>query len=175
MSEEIIFLDERLSRISQQRLKALVRYEPETGSFYRISGKRANEDVPAGYLTNKGYLMLTMDGWSYPLHRMAWLYTHGEHPNGEIDHIDGNKSNNRIENLRVVTRGENQQNVRKPRKHNKSGFLGVVVVYGGKFQASISIKGVKKHLGVFDTAEDAHKAYLAAKLEFHPFAEIAKK
>jgi len=95
----------------------------------------------------------------------------GTWPQNEIDHIDGNKSNNRFRNLRDVTRSANNQNRRRPDRGNKSGFLGVKC-HRKSFVARIRIDGKQIHLGVFSTAIDAHRAYIKAKRNLHPFGQL---
>lgn len=100
-------------------------------------------------------------------HRLAWLYVYGEWPNGDIDHIDGDRLNNRIANLRDVSRRVNLENQRRPKACNKSGFLGVKTFRDQRFQARIQVRGVQLHLGTFDTPHEAHAAYVAAKRNLH--------
>jgi hypothetical protein len=91
---------------------------------------------------------------------------HGVWPNGLIDHIDGNKSNNRLSNLRLVNETGNAENVRRPNKRNKSGFMGVIF-YQNKWRASITINHKTKWLGDYATPEKAHQIYLDAKRSYH--------
>ncbi len=88
-----------------------------------------------------------------------------------IDHINGDKVDNRLENLRLVSHGENLQNIRKPMRNNTSGFLGVCRS-GGKFMATISVNGKSLNLGSFDKPEAAHAAYVAAKRRLHACCTI---
>jgi hypothetical protein len=103
--------------------------------------------------------------------RLAWFYTTGAWPKDQIDHIDGNKSNNRFANLREATPSQNTQNQRRAMRTNKLGILGVILARG-KFRAQIWFDGKNKFLGYFATAEAAHAAYLAAKRKFHPTCTI---
>jgi hypothetical protein len=89
---------------------------------------------------------------------------HGRLPNGQIDHIDGNKTNNRIENLRDVSRSVNLLNQRLPHRNNKSGYLGVDWIPKAKrWRAQLKVAGIKKTLGYFLTAEAASTAYIEMK------------
>lgn len=116
----------------------------------------------------KGYLRVQFEGRSYSVHRIAWLYANGCEPSGEVDHIDGDKTNNRIGNLRDVTRTHNQENLRLPHKDNACGLLGVCFnKKNRKFIAQITIKGHLNYLGSFDSAESAHEAYLTVKRKQH--------
>lgn len=149
------------------RLREVVAYDPETGVFIKkVRGKyRAIGDV-ATYQTAYGYDGIKIDGQMYLAHRLAWLYVHGDMPDGQIDHINGIKTDNRIANLRVVTLAVNVQNKRTAQKNNQSGLLGVSVRKSG-FQAKIKINRKTIYLGHFKTAELAHEAYLEAKRKVH--------
>lgn len=116
-----------------------------------------------------GYLRVRLDKTDIALHRAAWVIYYGKYPDGVIDHIDGDKKNNRIENLRCVSVSVNTQNQRSAMRHNKCGFLGVThEKQTGKFKAAINIGlGKSKTLGRFNTAEEAHAAYVNAKRVYH--------
>lgn len=152
--------------ITATRLRELLNYNPETGEFTRRVSTTNSVRVGdiAGSVHHTGYLRIRVDGHQYLAHRLAWLYTHGEWPKNEIDHIDGNKTNNRIANIRDVTPSVNQQNQRKAR--SGTGFLGVTLSQG-RFRALIGVAGKQHYLGNYDTPELAHAAYLNAKRRFH--------
>jgi len=156
--------------LTHDELLRLFHYDPETGVFTRkvkTPGRgRANETVGSADLY--GYKTVRINRKSYKLHRLAWLYCKGEWPKGDIDHINGQRSDNRIANLRDVDRATNLQNMRSP-KHNKStGVLGVYPSRNGKrFEAKISISNKSRGLGCFDTIEQAQAAYFAAKQSLH--------
>jgi hypothetical protein len=103
----------------------------------------------------------------YRAHRIIWMMFNGNLPKEQLDHIDGDRANNRIENLRECSNTENQQN-RKLNKDNKTGFTGVTI-WKTKFKAEIRLNKKGYYLGLFDTAEEAHKAYLNKKAELHTF------
>lgn len=156
--------------ISALRLQETVRYDWETGIFTsmmdRGTGAKAGEQI--GYLEPAGYLQARIDGRSYRLHRLAWLYMWGWWPEGVIDHINGIKSDNRWCNLRHVNYTINNQNKRVAGSRNKLGILGVSpVAKNGKFLAQIKYGGKQRRLGEFDTPELAQAAYLKAKRQFH--------
>lgn len=158
------------ARITAQRLRELLSYDQDTGLFTRLShgrGRRPAEGRPAGCKTDRGYIHIHVSGRIYKAHRLAWLYVNSEWPDGDIDHIDGDKTNNRINNLRSVSTSVNMQNQRSAQKRNASGFLGVTV-HGGRFEASIKLNGKNIYLGSYATPELAHDAYLAKKREIHP-------
>jgi hypothetical protein len=153
--------------VTQARLHELLSYDPETGILYWRGSKRGvRMGQPAGN-PSRGYLQLMVEGHQTFVHRFIWLYVYGKWPEGNIDHIDGNRSNNRICNLRDVTQSTNIQNERKPRRNNKSGFLGVKADRG-RWRAEISISGKTKFLGRFKTPEEAHQAYVESKRKNHP-------
>ena len=110
--------------------------------------------------------MISIDNRIYPAHRLAWLYTFGVWPSHHIDHIDGNKWNNRLANLRDVTRAVNMQNQKNAQSNNQSGLAGAMK-NGNGWMARIRTNGNTKYLGTFPTVFQAHEAYLAAKRELH--------
>lgn len=144
-----------------------IRYEPETGLFFWTKWRLGRDLLaPAGTTNKEGYRVIVMGRKAYKAHRLAWLMQTGTWPAGEIDHINGEKSDNRLCNLRDVTKAVNLQNLRKPTARNKTGFLGVSKCRKG-FQASIKLNNKSIHIGRFDTAESAHAAYIEAKRFLH--------
>tara|TARA_R110000737_G_scaffold4909_1_gene15897 strand:- start:194 stop:682 length:489 start_codon:yes stop_codon:yes gene_type:complete len=146
--------------ITQEQLKELLHYNPDTGIFSWLNGK------PTGYvvggLTDRGYRRIKVCGKLYRAHRLAWLYTNGLFPKDQIDHINGVKDDNRIINLRAATHAENQHNQKIP-INNTSGFKGVSWnKIAGKWGSQIYIAGKRKHLGYFTDKVEAHKTYCAA-------------
>lgn len=156
-------------------LRKRLRYEPETGKLFwldcddmrpqwksRFVGKEAMITM-----SSHGYFSARFSGCAVYAHRVIWAMVHGEWPVGEIDHINGNRSDNRIENLRHVTKSENAKNKRRP-SNNSSGVSGVHwFKRDQKWQAQISIgSGRSKHLGYFSTLEEAAAARLAAEREY---------
>lgn len=156
--------------LTQERLKELLHYNPDTGIFTWAlpTNKKFKPGQIAGCLNAGGYFCIGMDGKNYLSHRLAWLYVYGKWPNNEIDHKDGNTKNNIFKNLRDATKNINQQNQRKPRKDNTSGFLGVTwCKKHNAWIARIGINGTRKHIGVYQTAKSAYDAYLAMKRKIH--------
>lgn len=156
--------------ISADELSKRVSYDPETGLFLWIENisSKARAGHPA-FATRKanGYLFGRTLGYSILSHRAAWLLTYGTWPKGEIDHINGDKTDNRIDNLRDCSRSENQHN--RPRySNNKSGLKGVSWhKQKMKWRAVIALHGKSKHLGLFDDKLDAFEAYKSACSELH--------
>lgn len=145
-----------------ERIRELVRYEPDTGHFYSLRTGKKRFSTPNVF----GYLRLSVDGKNYTAHRLAWLYVHGAWPN-VVDHINGNPADNRLCNLRSVTPAENRQNQQKVRSSSKTGFIGVRFKRN-RFIALLFIDGKKKEFGRFLTAEEAHASYLEAKRKHYP-------
>lgn len=148
-------------------------YDPESGALTW----RRRTDVPEGWnrkhagrpaftAVQKGYRVGKLGGVSYMAHRVVWAIYYGENPESEIDHINGNPSDNRIANLRAADRSINNRN-RARLKSNRSGFTGVI--WGrsaGKWIAQIEIDGQRKHLGTFAAKEDAIAARQAANEQY---------
>lgn len=156
------------------RMREVISYNAETGLFARKVrtaqchqvGDRA--DFPgSGHLT--GYRLIGVLGKKMPAHRVAWAYAHGEWPDMCIDHINGVKDDNRLENLRHVSRRMNTQNRRNALK-GKAG-TDLVGVYwhppSKRWVARIMTNRHGIHLGMFDTAEEGHAAYIKAKRIYH--------
>ena len=162
------------STLTAERLREVLHYDPETGIFTRLvrTAQRVQVGDTAGCKGLRGCLLIMVDRRLYQAHRLAWLYVHGVWPANHIDHIDGNPANNRIENLRDVSHSVNMQNMRKAKSTNKStGVMGVYRI-GKRFQAKIVVDRKVRHLGMFDTPELAHAAYLAEKRLHHPGCTI---
>ena len=160
-------------RITQERLKELLSFDPSTGVFVWKATRRgkARAGEVAGTFDSYGYRQIKIDGKLYLSHRLAWFFLHGRLPVNQIDHINGVRSDNRLVNLREANSAQNQQNQRMAQVSNRSsGLLGVSWhKHEQRWRAQIKLHGKKLHLGYFDTKEEAHAAYLKAKLEIHPF------
>jgi hypothetical protein len=145
-------------------------YESENGVLrWSISPARAVKvgDI-AGRITNEGYRLVRFRGQDYFAHRIIWLISYGKVPDGQIDHKDKNKDNNRISNLRDVSHAFNQQNRNTPQKCSRTGVMGVQRRKNGTYQAKINVSGRRIALGTFRTVEEAGDAYLSAKRAWHP-------
>lgn len=154
----------KADQVSIAQIFASLSYDSETGAFIRRStGKRA--DIPSVW-GDSFYMRVKVRDARFAAHRLAWLFVHGEWPAGVIDHINGDKQDNRISNLRDVSHASNMQNQRRPHSNNKLGVMGVHELRG-RFRACITVNGRPKKLGTFDTAEQASHAYLIAKRQLH--------
>lgn len=155
--------------LTRSRLLEILHYDPLSGRFTwkARASHRCVIGAEAGTLQKRGYRTIGIAGKRYPAHRLAWLYFHGCWPAGEIDHINGEHADNRIENLRDVPPRINKQNIRRPNRDNLSGFLGVSP-NGRRWAAQLDNGGKKIYIGTFDTPEEAHAAYVLAKRQIHP-------
>lgn len=144
-------------------------YDPETGAFYRLpmspNAERADRVSKA-----HGYRLVNVAGTVQYAHRLAFLYMTGELPAQHVDHINGQKDDNRWENLRDVSPAVNSQNRRTRTTGSADGLLGTFACSWsktGRHAAQIVVDGKTYHLGIFATAEEAHKAYVNAKRQMH--------
>jgi hypothetical protein len=162
--------------LTQKRLKELLSYDEDTGLFTwsrNVSSTGRSGGVAGCVDKTTGYRRVRLHKRLYHAHRLAWLYVHGEWPPYEVDHINGNRSDNRMANLRCATRVQNMHNNGR-RIDNKSGFKGVCWYPSrNKWLAKIQTYGRAKNLGYYDNKDDAIAAYKAAAAELHgPFANL---
>jgi hypothetical protein len=143
-------------------------YEESTGNLLRAkSVSNSKSGDASGYLRKDGYIVVRFGGRQTLAHRIIWAIYYGELPSRFIDHVNGDRSDNRIVNLRLASRSENNQNA-TIRKDNKTGFKGVRWVERDKrFVASIRVNGKYKSLGYFIDAESASAAYQQKAKELH--------
>ncbi|USA40220.1 HNH endonuclease [Pelagerythrobacter marinus] len=166
---------------SPEELRQLLRYEPETGKlFWRERGlewfqdERSCKSWNSRFANtealssphNAGYLHGNVLSGKQLAHRVIWAIVTGEWPEGDIDHDDGDKSNNRWKNLRPATNAENMQN-KKVRRDSSTGLKGVQRHRTGRFTANITAHGTKYYLGLFASLEEAKAAYDAAAIRLH--------
>ena len=149
-----------------QCLKKL-QYDPLTGIFTWVANgtRGVKKGDVAGTKNKQGYILLSIAGRRILAHRVAWLFATGNFPVGNIDHINRDKTDNRISNLREATYSQNAQN-RAKNIRNTSGFKGVTWHKGDKkWQAAITVSRKCIYLGSFDTAEAAYEAYVKGSLQ----------
>ena len=159
------------SEITQVMLGDLFEYNVDSGVFLRRirTGQNVQSGAVAGSMDGKGYWQISVCGRVFRAHRLVWLYVYGRWPDAQIDHINGDKADNRLTNLREVTNAQNMQNRLVLQKNNTSGFAGVSFYKPtGKWKSQIKVNGGVIFLGYFDTPEKAHEVYLNAKSDFHP-------
>jgi hypothetical protein len=155
-----------------ERLREVLDYDPLTGIFrWKIRPACCIQvgDVAGGDNGN-GRCRIRVDRRRFYTHHLAWAYMYGVWPKFDLDHRNGNPSDNRIANLREDPDGQNAQNRADAvsKRPTASGWMGVRPNFN-RWQASIRVNGRSRHLGLFDTPEEAHAAYLVAKEKLHPF------
>lgn len=154
-------------------LRSVLSYNADTGEFrWLVSrGKRKAGDIAGKHACN-GYWRIKLFGKEYPARRLAWFFFYVEWPDGQVDHINLDKVDNRIANLRQATVAENQHN-KHHQSNNTSGFKGVSKLKRtGRWRSEIMVDGRKHYLGSFATAEEAADAYAVAATRLH--AEFAR-
>ncbi|RZM21135.1 MAG: HNH endonuclease [Pedobacter sp.] len=147
--------------LTQQELKTLFSYDPETGLFTRLvqTAPQAKVGTVAGTLTPKGYLSISIRGKNYRVHRLAFLYMTGEWPKVIVDHYNGKPADNSWNNLRPADYSQNGCNSRL-RHSSRSGYKGVSYYKDkNRYRAEIYLRDRRYSLGYFKTAEEAHEAY----------------
>ncbi len=157
-----------MMKITAERVRELLNYDPTSGLL--TWKQRAAHRVQVGDVAGcpeKGYWRIRIDNKLHRAHRLAWLHYYGEWPKALIDHKDGNKRNNAIDNLRDVSKSINGQNTRNGSRKNSCGYLGVSRAMSGRYKSEIVTGAGRIHLGVFDSPELAHQAYVAAKRIYH--------
>lgn len=172
------------SDITPEIVHQLIRYEPDVDKYfwnergldmftssqrYKIWNKKyANKEVFNNF-SSSGYARVVILGIRFPAQRVIWAFHYGVWPDGEIDHINGNPSDNRLCNLRDVSHAENMRN-RRVSSNSKSGVMGVYWnKKSGKWHAQVGLNGRKTHVGYFDNIADAAAAQaLHISENFHP-------
>lgn len=161
--------------ITHKKLKSVLSYNSVTGLFIWINNpKKGFDGIVAGHCNEEGYCIIGIGRRTYKASRLAWLYEFGSWPDEQIDHINGNRSDNRIINLRLADQSQNSMN-RRPNKNSKSGYKGVCwEKHICKWSARIGLgKGKKQYLGLFSCAEDAARVRDAASVKhFGKFAYL---
>lgn len=172
VSGGVTIMDKNLP--SPEYLRERVRYCCETGKLFWIDHpdvikswrSRFIDKEAFSYINIYGYKIGDLNGRKFKTHRAVWAVVHGHWPDGEIDHIDHCKTNNRIENLRVVRKVDNMRN-RPISKRNKHGVFGVFFSERlRKWCAMIGVEGRTKYLGIYKEFEDAVAARKAAEREY---------
>lgn len=155
--------------LTPERARELFAYEPTIGILTNRIDRCSTSLTGnvAGTLEKNGRMRVAVGANKYLVHRVIWLYMTGAWPSNVIDHIDGNPANNVWGNLRDVPLSINAQNQKNHHENNKVGFAGVDA-HRGRWRAQIRVNYTKKHIGMFDTPEEAHQAYIDAKRKYHP-------
>lgn len=162
--------------VSPERVKERLIYDPDTGEFVwrtSIGGRGKAGNVAGNFRKSDGYMQVWLEGRLYLSHVLAWAYMTGEWPEGEVDHENLNRSDNRWGNLRSASHSQNQANSTLY-KNNTSGFRGVCRK-GGKWVATIRKDGKGKYLGTFNAPEEAYSRYVEESIRLHgDFSPYAK-
>ena len=156
--------------LTLDRIRSALSYDPASGVFIRKYSRSIGHfcGKQAGALRRDGYVQISIDGTIYLAHRLAWFWVHGKWPPAQIDHIDGDRVNNRISNLRQATHAENQKNHRRPRVGSASGAKGVhFEKRTNKWRAIITSDGQIYRLGRYSEKGDAIMAYNEASANLH--------
>ena len=156
-----------MNKISHETLTEILNYDPDTGFFHWAKPRpKIRVGQRAGCLHHKGYINIEIHGKHYAAHRLAWFYMNRKWPLDQIDHINVNRSDNRICNLREATNSQNRANSRSA---NRTGFKGVSYknwLKDNPYEAKITFNKKYIYLGCFATAEKAHEAYVEAAIRF---------
>ena len=168
-------MKEREEKLDHATLTRMLDYDPDSGVFrWRECGAKWKNPGDVAGCFSRGYWIIGINRTRYFAHRLAWFYVNGRWPVHELDHINLDRSDNRITNLREATHSLNMRNV-KIRKHNSTGFKGVILLRPtelnrmkrDRYVARIIVDGKMIYLGNFDTPEQAHAAYAEASLKYH--------
>ncbi|TQE92541.1 MAG: hypothetical protein FKY71_19880 [Spiribacter salinus] len=167
--------------LSQEEVRERFTYNPKTGEFFHKHRPRSMfssdrdwkkwntryEGNLAGARSYYGYWRIIINRRHYMAHRIAWLWVHGEWPPEDIDHINGDRTDNRISNLRLATRSQNIMNSKR-RRTNRSGVKGVRWIPARrKWRAEVGLEGDSHYIGEFDDLRAAEAAVMAARGELH--------
>lgn len=156
-----------MAKLTHTRLRELIGYNSETGTLISLScrGNIAAGDR-IGTINTRGYRQACIDGRMYYEHRLVWLYVFGEWPADQIDHINGDRADNRVKNLREVSQAQNNAN--SVSRRNTDQLRGAYYI-GEKqrWMAQIVSDSRTQYLGYYDTAEEAHEAYQTAANHIH--------
>lgn len=148
------------SILTQEKLKEYLSYDKKTGVFtwLKTESNRVKVGDVAGTTHSYGYIIIGIFGKQMKAHRLAWLYEYGKLPTRDLDHENEIKSDNRICNLRLATNSQNMLNKSKPQSNSSTNVRGVYF-YKDRFCAKFK----RKHLGIFNTIDEAKEAYLREK------------
>lgn len=159
--------------LSYEIVSSILEYDQKTGILkwkYRKDVKKWWNEKYSGTIAgclHTGYIRIKINGIRYQAHRLAWLLANKNYPSNYLDHINMDRSDNRLCNLRIATTADNQANV-GVKSNNKSGYKGVGFHKSSKkFRARITKNKVRYDLGSFSTAEMAHEAYRKAAIKYH--------
>lgn len=160
---------EKEKLLSKKEVDELFDYNPNTGDFcWKVSRSNVvKSGTPVKHVSKCGYRQVRLKKHLWMVHRLIWLKVYGEFPDGYIDHINGNRLDNSLINLRVVDKNKNMQNRKSANRDSKSGVLGVCYdKQSGKYRAQLVINFVKVLNKKFNTLDEAKSAYNIAKEKY---------
>lgn len=174
-TQETVVTGRKKKVLTAERVRELLNYSNDTGVItWRVDKGPKRAGCEAGVINGPGYLLIRIDGNLCLGHRIAWLHVHGDWPAGDLDHINQIKTDNRIANLRVATRSQNEQN-KSLRADNTSGYRGVCwSKRASRWIARIQTDGKYRNLGAFETPEAAYAVYLDAAAKLHPYNPLTR-
>jgi hypothetical protein len=144
-----------ISDLTAEQVRELFRYDPETGDFYRLNpAGRSPVGIVPPCINGEGYRRISILGRLHSAHRIAWLYMTGSWPQNWVDHINGDRTDNRWSNLRDVTPRRNALNRKRSNSNNLTGVRGVFFC-SGRFRVQLKLDGTKRSLGSYVTLEEA--------------------
>lgn len=173
----MVTTEEALLLLSYNPSTGELRWRERTPETFPYHAKRTREHTCAnwnaqwageiaGTVDFLGRRQVRIKGRIYKAHRVIWLMVYGKFPEDQIDHINGVRDDNRLDNLREATQAQNQQN---RSRRSKRGLIGTYLHESGRWCGRIRVNGVTHHLGLFDSAEEAHAAYCEKKEKLHTF------
>ena len=159
--------------IEANKLREILFYNHETGEWrWLVKRTGKNNNNIAGHINKLGYRIIKINNKAYKAHRLAFIYMTGNEPIGFVDHKDGNPSNNKWDNLRQCSNGQNIQNS-KIRIDNKTGYKGVYIKRERNGKIMYGVRIASKYMGRYDTPEKAHFEYCKlAEQKFQEFARV---
>ena len=165
---------EEKEMIDQETVKKLFHYDAESGMLLWRNGNSRNVKPwqEATSSNGHGYYNVKIDGKSYLVHRLIWLYVHGNFPEQDIDHKNRVRNDNRLCNLRDVSRTDNAQNISLP-SHNKSGHIGVSwYAKQNKWTVYVKVNKKNKWLGYYKNLDDAVAARKVGEKKYYNLPEV---
>jgi hypothetical protein len=150
-------------------IKQLLRYDPETGNLHWLQDRIRHKagSIAGGVHKGSGYIRIEVAGKGMSAHRVAWFLHYGYWPKDQLDHINQDKRDNRIENLREATNGQNRANTRSSSRHGLKGVAFKPWLKKRPWEARITSGKRVISLGCYATKEEAHQAYCEAAKRLH--------